>query len=231
MIAVYMLAVLIIALIVIWIIISKRVLIVVCCIDERVDELEECLCAIRDVTSRDVLGVFRKSDVKCKAIVQDYIEVPDYDTSTTTRHNLDGIASKRTAALDYARSNGYDRLIFIDSDIRIDWCTIPYLLIGTLFADIACVPYAIRWADMSPVLGYDNPPRIERAKTGIMPFYRCTAAGMGCTCISLKSSRIPERFVNGTILGISGEDIGFFLDAKDRNARVVATSWHTAMHV
>ena len=118
-----MLAVLVIALIVIWIIISKRVLIVVCCIDERVDELEECLCAIRDVTSRDVLGVFRKGDVKCKAIVQDYIEVPDYDTSTTTRHNLDGIASKRTAALDYARTNGYDRLIFIDSDIRIDWYT------------------------------------------------------------------------------------------------------------
>jgi hypothetical protein len=225
-----MLVVLIIALVIISII-CQRVLIVVCCIDERVDELEECLCTISDVTSRDVLGVFRKSDVKCKAVTSRYIEVPDYDTSTTTRHNLTGIASKRTAALDYARANGYDQLIFIDSDIRIDRCTIPYLLIGTLFADISCVPYAIRWADMTPVLGYDNPPRIDRAKTGIMPFYRCTAAGMGCTCISLKSSRIPERFVNGTILGIAGEDIGFFLDAKDRNARVVATSWHVARHV
>jgi hypothetical protein len=215
---------------------GEKVQIAICCIDERANELKGCLQAIRASGGVDILGVFRKKDLKCKHIIKQelyckYIEVEDYDTHRYVRHNMKGIASQRNAALDYAKHHNYDNLIFIDSDIRISRYTLMYLQVGIMFADISCVPYGIRWSNMEPVLGYENPARIERAKSGVWPFYRCTVAGMGCTCISIRSDKIPKTFEYGKILDIEGEDIGFFLQARRMNALVVSTSWHVVHHI
>jgi len=214
-------------------IINKKVLIGICCIDERVNELYQTVDALQKeniIYNKDIIRVFRKSDVKCKKVIP-YLEVPDYDIPKNKRHNIENLVIKRNAILSYAKQNNYDNLIFIDSDIIIEWYTLFYLMIGHIFADIVIAPYNVRWASMTPVLGYDNPPRIELAKTGLLPFYRCHVGGMGCTSILLKSPKIPSSFSQGSILGIEGEDIGFFMEARKNGAVVASTSWHIVNHI
>ncbi len=211
---------------------SFKILVSICCIDERSDELEECIKLIKnDILKKDIIGIIRKKDLKCKKIFDNFIEVDNYETHLYSRHNMKGLVNKRNTALDYAKKNGYDKLIFIDSDIRLSTYTLSYLIFNSLFADISCIPYGIRWSGMEPVLGYDNPPRIELRKTGIKPFYSCTVAGMGCTCITLKPNNNIPYFEYGSILDIEGEDIGFFLKAKENKIKVVASSWHTVSHI
>jgi len=211
---------------------SQKILVAICCIDEREKELSNCVKHLKksNILKKDILGLFRKKDILCKKIVDNYLEVNDYELSNNTRHNLSGLANKRNKALEYARNNNYDKLIFIDSDIEVKWHTILYLLLGTMIADISCVAYPIRWASMKPVLGFDNPPSIQPISYGILPFQKCSVAGMGCTCIDIKSSKIPDKFIQGEMLGISGEDIGFFLEARKKQAVVVASKWHIVNH-
>ena len=218
----------------------QKILVAVCCIDERVVELRNCVGHLEKtdiVATKDVIGIFRKKDLLCKKYINNnnnnnnkYLEVDDYDIFQGVRHNLTGIANKRNVALEYARNNYYDKLIFIDSDIEVEWYTLLYLLIGTAIADISCVAYPIRWASMIPVLGFDNPPSIQPVTYGMVPFQTCAVAGMGCTCIDLRSDKIPERFVNGAMLGVEGEDIGFFLEARKKCAWVIASKWHIVNH-
>lgn len=222
-------------------IVRQRIIVCICCIDERVLELIQCLDSIgkEKLINFDLLGVFRKKDVLCSNIMGSYggktIHVQDYASPPTTintnRHNYQGLVIKRNAALQYARKNGYTKLIFIDSDISISSMTFLYLLLGTIFVDISCIPYCIRWAGMKPVLGYINPNRISFEKGYILPFHRCYCAGMGCTCINLNSKRIPNEFIYEKILGIQGEDIGFFKHALSLNARVWAANWSIVSHI
>ena len=221
----------------------QKILVAICCIDERVAELRNCVGHLEKtdiVATKDIIGIFRKKDLLCKKFMNlntntntntnKYLEVDDYEISQGTRHNITGIANKRNKALEYARNNNYDKLIFIDSDIQVEWYTLLCLLIGTAIADISCVAYPIRWASMLPVLGFDNPPSIQPITYGILPFQTCAVAGMGCTCINLHSEKIPEKFVHGVMLGVQGEDIGFFLEARKKGAWVLASKWHIVNH-
>jgi len=211
---------------------SQKILIAICCIDERKKELDNCIKHLQkaNILQNNIIGLFRKKDVLCKKIITDYLEVDDYELSDNERHNILGIANKRNKALEYARNNNYDKLIFIDSDIEVKWITILYLLFGTMFADISCVAYPIRWANMKPVLGFDNPPSIQSINYGFLPFQKCSVAGMGCTCIDIKSNKIPNKFIHGEILGIKGEDIGFFLEARKKQAFIIVAKWHIVKH-
>jgi hypothetical protein len=217
---------------------NQKILVAICCIDERVIELQNCIKHLNtnDVLTKDIIGLFRKKDIKCKETLKNnYLEVDDYELSTTTRHNLTGIINKRNSALDYARNNKYDKLIFIDSDIEVNHFTLLYLLLGTIFADISCVAYPIRWANMLPIIGFDNPLSIQIVNYGLIPFQKCYIAGMGCTCIDIKSKKIPEKFIYGKIVGkdsytVFGEDIGFFIEAKKNNALVVVSKWNIVNH-
>jgi len=203
-----------------------KTLIAICCIDKRVLELQNCL---KHLKNKDVIGVCREKDVYCQKAVNCLL-VDNYEIANGTRHNIHGIATQRNKALSYARRSKYDRLIFIDSDIQVKWYTIAYLLLGTMFADISCIAYPIRWAAMQPVVGFDNPPSIKVVGFGWMPFEECSVAGMGCTCINVNSKKIPDRFVYGEALGIHGEDIGFFLAAKQNGASVLVAKWSIAEH-
>jgi hypothetical protein len=214
---------------------TQKILVAVCCIDERVEELRNCMEHLEktDIFKKNIIGVFRKKDVLCKQIMQSpdkYIEVSDYGISTGARHNIHGIADKRTKALEYARNNDYDKLIFIDSDIQVEWYTILCLLFGTMVADVSCVAYPMRWASMLPVAGFDTLPHIQIIRRGIVPFQTCAVAGMGCNCIDLRSNKIPEKFTYGEIMGITGEDVGFFLEANRLGASVVVSKWHIVSH-
>ena len=214
---------------------NLKILIAICCIDERVYELHNCIKSLQGPIKKDIIGIFRNKDTECQKLI-DFISVDDYELSTTTRHNLSGITNKRNAALNYARKNNYDRLIFIDSDIKINWLTIPCLLLGSIFAEISCVVYPTRWANMLPVIGFENPLRMETINYGIIPFKTCYMIPMGCTCINIKSPKIPETFTIAEIpgpdgLNVFGEDVGFCLTAKNNNARIVVSKWNIARHM
>ena len=218
----------------------RKVLISVCCIDERAEELDECLRSIKQSTrSADILGVVRHTDLKCHSIFTDYgadiIHVPAYPTPGAERHNFSALEMKRSKALAYAQANMYDVLVFVDSDIRVTSMALILMKLALFWlkADIVCIPYPVRWAAGHPVLGYDNPPRIERVftdKRRLWPFHRCIVGGMGCTAVRLGSPLVPSRFSVKSIMGVRGEDIGFFLDARNNGARVFASSWYAVRH-
>lgn len=228
----------IIGILLIWIY-RQKTLVAICCIDPRANELNTCLAYLKKyqwLYPYPILGVFREKDTQCATLINDYgetyITVPDYTepSQLNKRHNFkDGLVHQRNKAMDYARSQGFTRIVFIDSDIRIHVATLFYVCFGTLFADVCVIPYRIPWADMRPMLGYNYPPRISYEPGVFLPYHRCWVAGMGCTCISLKSLLIP-RFVYGKAFGIDGEDIGFFLKANEMGTRVWAANWCLVNH-
>lgn len=107
------------------------------------------------------------------------MEVDNYELSTKTCHNLTVLINKRNLALEYPIKNNYDKLIFIDSDIEINHFTILRLLFGTMFADISCVSYPVRWANILAIIGFYNPPSIQIINYGFLSFQKCDIAGMG----------------------------------------------------
>lgn len=213
-------------------------LFVVCCVDDRASELTDCISAIKkSVQSANIVGVIRESDRECRNILIDtncdIIQVPHYDIPN--KINLTWLAVKRSKALEYAKLNGYDVLIFVDSDITFTRCAYLLMMFGinVLRSDIVCIPYAVRWAAGHVVLGYDKPPRIEKVfgKTvRWLPFHTCAVGGMGCTALSLCSKRIPDKVTTGRIMGLRGEDIGFFMDSRKTKSRVLAASWYSVNH-
>jgi hypothetical protein len=213
----------------------KRLLVSILCIDERHKELERCLISLRnDPTPKDYLGVFREKDENCKKLIPNHLCVENYVISKGSRHNMDFMVKKRTLAIEYAFKNKYDLLWFVDSDIIIEpIITVNYLLSGIENADICIVPYPIRWTDMFPVVAYvtNEIVKIEPIRKSGTAFHECVAGGMGCTMLNLKSSKLPRKFTYGVMLGIEGEDIGFFIEAFKNQCKVLIASWHVVEHI
>lgn len=220
---------------------KEKILISICCIDERVSTLDNCLkCSVKSVDSNshiNILGIIRKKDKLCEELFLKYnakiLYVNNYTFNKNNRHNFDGIAEKRTKALKYAKENKYSILIFVDADIYISNYTLKWIIYGIqlLNADIICVPYNIRWANNNdPVLGYIEPVEITKVKYSIFPYHKCAIGGMGCTGINLNSNKIPNKFNIKELLNIKGEDIGFFFDAFLNNAKILTTSWYQVYH-
>lgn len=209
------------------------ILVSILCIDERSDELRECIKRLEmDPFPKRLLGVFREKDKKCQTLLPTYLTVPDYDI--ITRHNMDNMVKKRNLSLDYAKKNEYKRLLFIDSDILITpFTTINLLLNGCNYCDICLSPYPIRWdTNNSPLLAYENPDgnlSMEPVRKSTDVYQICLGGGMGCTMINLESNKIPP-FVYALVMGIEGEDIGFFIEACRRGCIVLATSNHIVEH-
>ena len=220
---------------------KEKILISICCIDERVSTLDNCLKhitkAINNNSQINILGIIRKKDKLCEEIFKTYcakiLYVDNYIFNAKDRHNFDGIAEKRTNVLQYAKQNKYSILIFVDADIYISHYTLKWLIYGIklLKADIICIPYKIRWAkNNDPVLGYIEPVEITKVKYSIFPYHKCVIGGMGCTGINLNSNKIPNKFNVKELLNIKGEDIGFFFDAFLNNAKILTTSWYKVYH-
>lgn len=210
----------------------RRTLIAVCCIDERVNELRGLLMK-KQSTNVDVVGIIREDDGECKDIFQQLgamvITVPSYRLKAGARHNMDGIAAQRTAALKFAREWNYDSILFLDSDIRPTQSLnvlVDRLSLGILLgADVVGVPYGVRWANMRSVIGREeqklnNVVIVEEKGHHLLPFRRCAAVGMGCTMIDLHSHRVPREFHVGHNADIIGEDIGFCHEAMKEGARI-----------
>jgi len=220
---------------------KQNILISICCIDERVSTLDNCLKNVVKSIGKNshinILGTIRKKDKLCEEIFLKYnatiLHIDDYIYDKNIRHNFNGIAEKRTKALQYAKENKYSILIFVDADIYINHYTLKWIIYGIKLynADIICIPYNIRWAENNdPVLGYIEPVEITKVKNNILPYHKCTFCGMGCTGINLNSNKIPNKFDIKELLNIKGEDIGFFWDAFLNNASILTTSWHKVYH-
>lgn len=215
---------------------KTRTLVSVCCIDERISELRGILCYLNPFNPRDIIGVVRTTDQLCRHALETagarVFTVEPYTMPPGERHNMEGLARQRSAALRFGKENGYDALLFIDSDIRPK--EPADLLVGRLYlglllgADIVGVPYGVRWVSMRPVVGRKTlggtPFIAEERGHHLLPFRGCAAVGMGCTMIHLHSPRVPDAFRIGLSTGIIGEDIGFCEEAGRLGARLWTTS-------
>lgn len=216
---------------------QTRVLVAVCCIDERLEELKSCTTRVLS-THKNMIGVVRRSDTQCQRFLRS-LQIPTLCTNNYPsphqngeRYDLSGLAKQRSMALEFSRQEGYAIVIFVDSDIIYTWYAHLFLIVGILYqqGDIVCVPYVLRWTGGKAILAYDHPWRIKEAKWTATPYHRCIAGGMGCTAIKVDSPRTPECFNLGEGLGRVGEDIGFFKDAYQREAVVLGTSWCSVRH-
>lgn len=168
----------------------------------------------RDTACRDILGA------------ENVVEVPDYaDPWGWVRHNYEGLAQQRTAALQFCNQQpDVDVIWFVDSDIRVSPNTLWKLLLGiALGADVVCSPYSIRWTPggRDCVLGYKGADGYHiGTPRWWLPYHACVGCGMGSTVIRLHSERVPRQFTVATVLGVKGEDIGFFLKAQELGATV-----------
>jgi hypothetical protein len=151
--------------------------------------------------------------------------------NTQSETNYHGLATQRTAALRYAREQGFDVVWFVDSDTRIRSGTLRHLQLGILLgAEIVTVPYGMRWNNNEPVLGYLDPgsqgARAARPPSfSLVPYHTCLVTGMGCTALSVRSARLPESFHCIETDRWWGEDIGFCLAAHRKGCRTWATNW------
>jgi hypothetical protein len=82
---------------------KEKILISICCIDERVSTLDNCLKhitkAVNNNSQINILGIIRKKDKLCEEIFEKYcakiLYVDNYTFNTQYRHNIDGIAEKK----------------------------------------------------------------------------------------------------------------------------------------
>ena len=228
----------------------RRLCVAICCIDPRLDEVPGCLACLRGWrwpgeggggggVGVHVVGCLRRSD---RRLIQrstaegwfDALLLVDPYPDPQPHHDYQGLARQRTLAWDYARCRGFDALMFVDSDVRPAPSTPGHLMFAlfALGADVACVPYRVRWRSSSaepPMLGYgnvgDGTARIAAPPLPVLPFAVFTVCGMGCTALRCDSPRLPTVFRVASALGILGEDIGFCLDAVERGARMVSAQW------
>jgi len=157
------------------------------------------------------------------------ITVPNYEIRK--RHNLWKIAEKRNLVREHARSNAYDGLLFVDSDIVMTEGAVADLFCCSQYADIVVAPYIIRWSNEYTVgvivdgklTLLDARQLMERAR-----YPRILGGGLGCTLIHAKALDVPIVPVQlGSVAGLAGEDIGFFHQVYSTRPDLVVrtTSW------
>jgi GT2 family glycosyltransferase len=154
--------------------------------------------------------------------------------SITERHNMKKIKTKRNIIRKYALLNGYDNLIFIDSDIVINNNTITKLLNSD--SDICIIPYNIKWLGNIVAVGIlkENKYEIKIIKENKEKYRRCNIGGMGCTLLNKKAMEIEfevKKYSHDKKNFAYGEDIGYFLNANKKGLKIKYLSGHKIKHM
>jgi hypothetical protein len=169
--------------------------------------------------------------------------LPDYPIEG--RHNLAALADKRNHALEYAARENLDFLFFLDSDVIIREDTLPRLYRSTrLGADISTAPCPIRSLGC-PAVGLIEGKRSPYANKILynpqeldLPgeHFRISVAGLACALIDRGSFDLRCRiervtgFDGRSLITFEAEDIGFYLDARDKDRTVYCLTRHMVQH-
>lgn len=223
---------------------KPKVLIAIVTIDRDAYAIPQIYDSLKNElnSNTDLLIICRESD---KQTIEKWTKidgviirtVPHYEIKG--RHNYEAIALKRNIAREYAISNNYDYLLFIDSDVIIQRSTIHKLIYANV--DICLVPYGVKWLNNMPAIGVRNSSdpsgysiKMITADSESDEFYEnCAIGGMGCTLLNKKAMKIPFKYgeLKNNERNVFGEDIGYFMAANDANLEIKYLANHPIKHL
>lgn len=186
--------------------------------DRDVDLAPQLYAAIRSNILGEIFIVTREQDVETREWWQNKATVevfPNYEIEG--RHNIPKIAEKRNLALKYAKTQGYDAIWFIDSDVIPTEGVLKEL--SDTEKDVCVAQPKVKWAGRAVVgIADSEPPFVKMHNIGLLDLSKkrlpCIVAGMACTLI--KSSAFDQRMeyhrMNKDGFIVEGEDIGFFMN-------------------
>lgn len=152
------------------------------------------------------------------------------------RHNMTAIANKRNIAIEAAKQNNDDFVLFVDSDVMLNLNTIEELVGAAQQGyDVAVAAYEVIWLGF-PALGVqkaDHFDILDLSDENSNYPQQVHIVGMGCSLISRKCFDIQfieksidnkENLFNwGADSGVQGEDIGFSLNCLAQNKSIYYT--------
>ena len=180
----------------------------------------------------------------CLAAGVETVTVAWYDLPSGARHNFGGVALKRVRLVRAAADRGAAVVWFVDADIR----PLPshWAAADALFREgkpVVVVPYPVRWASgRRPVVCVATEAGLSlcdaRSFEGLDGATSAIIAGggMGCTAILTPVAALVRFSVASLALaeepgGIMGEDIAWFLNARQAGVEVRMPLGLVAEHV
>lgn len=197
------------------------------------DEFLECLD--KQTMKADVLFVVNNGESAYASLIRSkkFNAVEDPKPAST---RIDKILNGRNYLRDYALKNNYDYLLFVDSDIMlppnaveilvapgIDVLTGVYLNVFEMDGKKVIAPVLFK------DLGDGNCQLYKLDAVESPKVMDIGAAGLGCTLISRKVlEAVDFRTFSNSATG--GEDMAFYVDARKKGFRTVATSFVKCVH-
>ena len=209
--------IIILCIVIIWYsIFSIRVLVGIPTIDRDYDKILDLLKS-KFFTNYDMLIICRITDITiiqiCKLFNIKFQTVEPYEIEGS--HNINKICEKRNLLVEYAKNNSYDKILMIDSDIRISSLQLYSLIFYSNFYDVVTIPYKIKWAK-TQIVGKNN--QIIIPTKFILPIpLKCDYVPAGCTIINVNNAcqfKVSEKN------SITSEEIGFCENCKDNKLRI-----------
>jgi len=176
--------------------------------------------------------IMRESDLKCinfwKSKNADITLMPSYEIKG--RHNWDNLVITFNKILEKARTEKFDRLILIESDIIINKETIKLLIDNIKEAHLIVAYYNIKWCNYPIILTHELIPKLENAKK-----YKenkiIAGHGVGCVLINkdiLNNNKI--KFEYKKKFNIEGQDIGFYEKINNNRYKILLLN-HEVHHL
>ncbi len=197
------------------------------------DEFIECLNA--QTVKADALFVVNNGESAYASLIKSKgFKVEEDPKPASTR--IDKILNGRKFLREYALKNNYDYLLFVDSDImlppnafelmfsaKVDVLTGVYLNVFVLDGKKVIAPVLFK------DLGDGNCQLYTVDAVTPNKVLEIGAAGLGCTMISRKVLEAVDfrTFGNSTT---GGEDMAFYLDARLKGFRTIATTFVKGVH-
>lgn len=199
--------------------------------------LDEFLtCLQRQTVKADVLFVVNNGESAYATLIRSkgWNAVEDPKPATT---RIDKILNGRKYIREHALKNGYDHLLFLDSDIMIHPRALDALLKteGDVVAGVYLNAFKLDGKTViAPVLFKDlgNGECLLYTYEGAAPqkVMEIGAAGFGCTLISRKVLEAVDLRTFGNSQS-GGEDMAFFVDARAKGFKTVANTFVKCLHM
>jgi hypothetical protein len=125
------------------------------------------------------------------------------------RHNFNQLAKTFNNIREYAKTNDYDALMILESDIVMKKSTLTDLHEGLSNYDVMCCYFDIPW-EKKPVVvkKYPIPHIINPENYNYNNILSIVGTGTGCVLINKKALNV--KFDVKTYKGVTGQDVGFY---------------------
>jgi hypothetical protein len=219
----------------------KKIMIGLPCIDRDSDILELLYEKLNDGINYaneyyNIEFVFapfmRESDINCidfwKSKNANITLMPTYKIDG--RHNWDMLVITFNKILEKAKTDNFDGLLLIESDIIINLDTIKLLLDNINKTHLCLAYYEMKWSKYPIILTKSLFPKLKDARdfNKTISIY---GHGVGCVLICkdvINDNKIAFKFEK--LFGVIGQDIGFYKSIYDNRYKVLMLN-HEVKHL